>query len=155
MPTVEERVKEGLTKRFPALADRFSVVRPRRMLVEVPLDIFPEVFEYCFTSLGFGHLCAITGLDEQDKLGFVYHLAQEGGAMLNVKTAAAKVNPVIKSIIKVFPSAEVYERELVDLFGAVVEGLPPGNRYPLTDDWPAGEYPLRKDWHPKQETKGA
>jgi Ni,Fe-hydrogenase III component G len=29
-----------------------------------------------------------------------------------------------------------------------VEGLPAGNRYPLTDDWPADQFPLRKDWKP-------
>ena len=47
-----------------------------------------------------------------------------------------------------YAGAQVYERELVDLFGAQVEGLPPGNRYPLTDDWPTDEHPLRKDWKP-------
>ena len=45
-----------------------------------------------------------------------------------------------------FPAAEIYERELIDLLGAKVAGLPEGKRYPLPDDWPAGEYPLRKDW---------
>ena len=51
-----------------------------------------------------------------------------------------------------FPAAHIYERELVDLLGAKVEGLPPGNRYPLPDDWPEVQYPLRKDW--KQESSG-
>ena len=45
-----------------------------------------------------------------------------------------------------FPGAELYERELVDMFGISVEGLPAGNRYPLPDDWPQGQHPLRKDW---------
>jgi Ni,Fe-hydrogenase III component G len=69
--------------------------------------------------------------------------------LINLKTSAPKENPQIKSITQYFPSAEIYERELVDLFGAKVEGLAPGNRYPLTDDWPPGEYPLRKDWKAK------
>ncbi|MDD5594820.1 MAG: NADH-quinone oxidoreductase subunit C, partial [Candidatus Omnitrophica bacterium] len=67
----------------------------------------------------------------------------------NLKVSVPKENPVIKSIIGIFPGAEIYERELIDLFGAKVEGLPEGNRYPLTDDWPKDEYPLRKDWRPK------
>ena len=32
------------------------------------------------------------------------------------------------------------------MLGIKVEGLVPGRRYPLPDDWPKGQYPLRKDW---------
>jgi len=32
------------------------------------------------------------------------------------------------------------------MLGVQIEGLPPGKRYPLPDNWPAGQYPLRKDW---------
>ncbi|MDD5432403.1 MAG: NADH-quinone oxidoreductase subunit C, partial [Candidatus Omnitrophica bacterium] len=60
-----------------------------------------------------------------------------------------------KSVISYFPGAEIYEREVVDLFGAKVEGLPPGNRYPLTDDWPTDQFPLRKDWKPSAEERKA
>ena len=66
--------------------------------------------------------------------------------MLSVKTSVPKNRPVIKTVTSYFLSADVYERELIDLLGAKVEGLPAGNRYPLTDDWPVGQYPLRKDW---------
>jgi membrane-bound hydrogenase subunit beta len=45
-----------------------------------------------------------------------------------------------------FPAADCYERELVDLLGFEVQGLPPGNRYPLPDGWPDGQHPLLKDW---------
>ena len=48
-----------------------------------------------------------------------------------------------------FSNAEYYEKELVDLLGFRVEGLPPGPRYPLPDDWPEGQYPLRKEWKPE------
>jgi Ni,Fe-hydrogenase III component G len=40
---------------------------------------------------------------------------------------------------------------MMDLFGMQVEGLPPGNRYPLPDDWPPNQYPLRKDWKLPEE----
>jgi Ni,Fe-hydrogenase III component G len=66
-----------------------------------------------------------------------------------MKTFAPKSNPVIKTITNYFPAAHIYERELEDMFGAKVEGLTPGHRYPLPDGWPVGQYPLRKDW--KQE----
>jgi Ni,Fe-hydrogenase III component G len=97
-------------------------------------------------------MCLITGLDEGEDLGFLYHVANESGTILCLHTKAPKAEPVIHSVSDRFPSAHIYERELVDLLGAKVEGLPPGNRYPLPDDWPEGQYPLRKDW--KQESIG-
>jgi Ni,Fe-hydrogenase III component G len=114
----------------------------------VAFSDFESVFDYAVKDLSFSHLIAITGLDEQDRLGFIYHLAQDGGIGLNLKTSVSKENPVLRTVTGHFAVAQIYERELVDLFGARVEGLPEGERYPLPDGWPAGQYPLRKDWKP-------
>jgi NADH-quinone oxidoreductase subunit C len=151
----EENIKESLLKKFNFLNSSVNIVRPRRMSIEVSLDNFVPVFAYLAKDLGLTHLCTITGLDEQDKLGFIYHLTNESGIMVNLKTSVAKTHPLIKTVTPYFPGAEIYERELEDLFGAKVEGLPSGNRYPLTDDWPLDQFPLRKDWKPNLgEEKG-
>ena len=149
----EEKIKESLLKKFNYLEGSVNIVRPRRMSIEVSLDNFIPVFAYLAKDLAFTHLCTITGLDEQDRLGFIYHLTGESRIVVNLKTSAAKANPLIKTVTPYFPGAEIYERELVDLFGAKVEGLAKGNRYPLTDDWPVGQFPLRKDWKPDSETE--
>jgi len=148
----EEQIQEDVVKRFPFLKDKFKVLRPRRLSAEVAYENFPEVLGYFVEQQKFPILCTITGLDEGDRLGFVYHLAQEGGITLNLKTDVPKSNPVIKTVTGTFPVAEIYEREVVDLFGARVEGLPPGNRYPLTDDWPLDQHPLLKDWKPEEDS---
>lgn len=145
MPS-EEDIKQRLTEKFNFPPDKVVVQRPRRVWIEVVAETSREVFEYAVKGLNFSQLCAITGLDEGQNLGVIYHLAQEGGTVLSIKTAVSKTDPVIKTVTDYFPSAENYERELADLFGFRIEGLPPGNRYPLTDDWPAGQFPLRKDW---------
>lgn len=144
--SVEEGIKQELVKNFSFLENKIQIQRQKRLLLEVELASFEKVFEYAIKELKFSHLITITGLDEQDKLGFIYHIAQDGGIMMNIKTSVPKNNPVIKTISRRFPTADIYERELVDLFGAKVEGLAEGNRYPLVDDWPKGQYPLRKDW---------
>jgi len=153
----EEKIKEGLINKFNFLGDSVNLPRPRRIFIEVSLDKFMPVFAYLAKDMRFTHLCTITGLDEEERLGFIYHLAGEGGMMVNLKTSVPKSDPLIKSVTQYFPGAEIYERELVDLFGAKVEGLASGNRYPLTDDWPADQYPLRKDWQagPDKEEGGS
>lgn len=146
----EERIANKLRSAFPFLEGGVRVQRSRRIWVDVELGDFRVVFDRAVDEFGFGAICMITGLDEGDKLGFIYHLSDDVGTVLSIHTTAPKSDPRIASVTKRFPSAHIYERELVDLLGAVVEGLPEGNRYPLPDDWPKGEYPLRKDWKPRE-----
>jgi Ni,Fe-hydrogenase III component G len=96
----------------------------------------------------FSILCAMTGLDLGATLGVIYHLARPSGIVLNLATAVPKEKPVLQSVTARFPAAACYERELADLLGFQVQGVPEGPRYPLPDSWPAGQYPLRKDWKP-------
>jgi NADH-quinone oxidoreductase subunit C len=145
----EKKIKDELMKKFKFSEQEIIIPRTRRIFFNVELANFEEVFIFAAQELKFAHLVSITGFDEQDRLGFMYHLAKDNGIILNIKTSVSKDNPVIKTVTKYFPGAEIYERELIDLFGAKIEGLPAGNRYPLTDDWPTDQFPLRKDWKPK------
>jgi Ni,Fe-hydrogenase III component G len=142
----EEKIKKQLAERFGLPTEKITVQRERRIWADVSAANFGEIFDYAADKLGFVILLTITGLDEGPTLGFIYHLAQEKGMILNLHISVPKENPVIKTISKRFPTADAYERELVDLLGAKVEGLGEGHRYPLPDNWPAGQYPLRKDW---------
>ncbi len=141
----EERVRVALVQRFALPPERVRIQRARRVWLEVEMGRFPQVFDFAVRELGFPILCTVTGLDEGPDLGYLYLLARPGGLMLMVKTRAPKDQP-IASVTPTFPNAAIYERELADLLGARVEGVPPGVRYPLPDDWPPGQYPLRKDW---------
>ncbi|MFA5116040.1 MAG: NADH-quinone oxidoreductase subunit C [Candidatus Omnitrophota bacterium] len=147
--TVCENIRQQLAARFPGIEERVKIPRPRRIFVEAAADEFRKIFEFAINELGFNHLCTITGLDERVNFSLIYHLAKENGVLLNIKISVSHDAPQADSIIGYFPGAEIYERELVDLFGIQIKGLPEGLRYPLADDWPKDEYPLRKDWKPK------
>jgi Ni,Fe-hydrogenase III component G len=145
----EAAIQSELTSKFPFLADRIRLQRERRLWADVPAEKFLEVFEYAHRHMGFTILVTITGHDFGQSLAAMYHLARESGVMLNVTVSVPRETPVLPTVSGFFPAADAYERELIDLLGMKVEGLPPGNRYPLPDDWPQGEYPLRKDWKPR------
>lgn len=145
----EENIQQQLTAKFPFLSETTTIRRVRRIWVETPADRFQEVFTFVADDLKFGILCTITGQDEGENFSLTYHLAQESGIVLNLRVKLPKANPVWKTIIHRFPGGELYEREIADMFGVQIEGLPTGDRYPLPDGWPVGEYPLRKDWKPK------
>ncbi|MFA6609561.1 MAG: NADH-quinone oxidoreductase subunit C [Candidatus Omnitrophota bacterium] len=148
----EAAIQAELIKKFPFLESKVRVQRARRIYTEVGPEKFAEVFDYAVKNMHFCILCTITGLDEGQVLSFIYHIAREDGTVLNIKRSVPKENPVIKTITPYFFAADIYEREVMDLLGAKVEGLAPGKRYPLPDEWPQDQYPLRKDW--KTPSKG-
>jgi NADH:ubiquinone oxidoreductase subunit C len=149
----EEKIKSELESKFAYLNGAVVVKRARRIFVDVAQDKFFEVFNYAIKQMGFNILVTITGMDTGSAFDVIYHLALNNGIMLNVRNHLSRENPSIETVAKYFLSADSYERELVDLLGIKVLGLPPGNRYPLPDNWPEGEYPLRKDWKDKENVE--
>jgi membrane-bound hydrogenase subunit beta len=147
----EEKIASDLVTRFGQLKDKVKIQRARRIWVEADEPLFADLVDHLKNKLGFNVLTTITGLDEGERLSLIYHMGHFDGTMVNVKRSAPRANPVVTTITNHFPGAELYEREVMDLFGFIIEGLPPGNRYPLPDSFPQGEHPLRKDWHPKGE----
>jgi Ni,Fe-hydrogenase III component G len=104
-----------------------------------------EPVRFLKDSLGFAHLSTITGLDKNDVFEVLYHFANEY-LSLSVRITTPRNEPVIPSICEVIPGAILYERELQDMFGIVVENIPDPRPLVLPDDWEQGVYPLRKDW---------
>ena len=142
----EEQLKQQIETKFDFLNDAVLIKRPRRLWLDVPRERFEEVFDYLTQQTPLVRLLTISGLDEGTTFGLIYHLATESGIVFNLRTHISRENPVMKSMTSKFSCADIYERELKDLFGINIEGLPEGNRYPLPDNWPQGQYPLRKDW---------
>jgi len=95
-----------------------------------------------------GYLSAITGLDhgeETGKLEALYHFCNKA-AVITLRVTMPRDNPVIPSVCAIIPSATLFERELMEMFGVVCEGTPDPRRLFLPDEWPDGTYPLRKDY---------
>lgn len=146
-----ETIVQELAARFPALEGHLTVQRDR-VWVDADRKTFASVFEHLAKHLGFSNLLMITGLDVGTDLEFIYHLARSRGGIANVKVRCPK-GESHRTITGIFPGGGIYERELVDLLGAKIDGLPEGSRYPLPDNWPKDEHPLLKDWKPRE--KGA
>jgi membrane-bound hydrogenase subunit beta len=118
---------------------------PRRIFVSVDATNLIDGLKYLKDQLEFAHLSTITGVDKGEVFEILYHLANPF-ACLTVRTTIPRNYPHIPTITGVIPGAILYERELQDMFGMVVEQIPDPRPLVLPDNWPAGVYPLRKDW---------
>ncbi|MCX6553866.1 MAG: NADH-quinone oxidoreductase subunit C [Candidatus Aminicenantes bacterium] len=123
-----------------------SLAAPLRINVKVDREKLLAVLQYLKEQFGFTHLATISGVDLGESFEVIYHLASHL-ATVNVRILTPRSAPTIPSTVSIIPGAILYERELQDMFGLVVQNIPNPRPLLLADDWPAGEYPLRKDWH--------
>ena len=97
-----------------------------------------------------GYLSAIVGLDlgpEANEMEVLYHFCP-GDAVIGLRVRIPRQGGAVPSLSEVIPSAEVFERELHEMFGIEITGLRNTERLYLPERWPEGVYPLRKDFDP-------
>ena len=140
----EEKIKTALEAKFPGVISNAAVQRKNRVWLDAAPAALTEILAW-LKAEGFHYLSTITGFDEGENLGAYYHM-NNNSMLVTIKIKTPRANPVIPSVLAVFPVAVSYEKELEDMLGIKVQGLPPGRRYPLAEDFPVGQYPLRKDW---------
>jgi NADH-quinone oxidoreductase subunit C len=99
-------------------------------------------------GMRFAFLSDITAVDKfpiEPRFELNYHLLSlERRARLRLKVRLAGADPVVPSMVPVWPAANWHEREAFDLMGIRFEGHPDLTRILMPDDWEG--YPLRKDY---------
>lgn len=84
-------------------------------------------------------------LEREPRFGVVYHLMSRTTLRrLRVRALVEEAEPVIDSVVPLYPVANWFEREVYDLFGIVFAGHPNLSRIMMPDDWEG--HPLRKDF---------
>ncbi len=129
---------------------------PENNRLDVVLD--PANLKDAVTKLvkaHWGYFSAMTGLDVpptgegdeavEGQVEVLYHFCH-GADVVSLRTKVPYSNAVIDSICDVLPSATLYERELIEMFGVEFPGTISTDRLLLADDWPDGVYPLRKSF---------
>lgn len=129
---------------------------PRRVDVRIKAeDLVPAV--KALLEANWGYLVAITGMDRpasqpvegqpagEGQIEVLYSIGQGPVCLflrLKVPYSAARV----QSLCGLIPSATLYERELMELFGVDVVDTPDRRRLIVADEFPEGVYPMRKSF---------
>ncbi len=112
-----------------------------------------KVASFLRDQLGYDYLSLVTGVDYPEataqfpaRFETTYHLFRsKGGGPLVLHVHANRDDPVVPSVVGVWPGASVHERETWDLMGIRFEGHPDLRRILLWEGYEG--HPLRKDWH--------
>ena len=144
-----------LITRFPAWVEKDN--RPGFEGYLVTADHLLEVAQFLRDDQGYNYLSSVTGVDylPNNQMEVVYHLYRfTGGPSLVIKVQVPREDPLVPSLVPLFPGAEFQEREAWDLLGIRFTGHPDLRRILLWEGF-AG-HPLRKDWkeaYYEEETK--
>lgn len=96
---------------------------------------------------GYDYLSSVTGVDNlpEDRMEVVYHFYKTtGGPSFNLKVQIPRTDPVVPSLVPLYPGADFQEREAWDLLGIRFEGHPDLRRILMWEGFEG--FPLRKDW---------
>jgi NADH:ubiquinone oxidoreductase subunit C len=166
LQTASDLLKDWVEATNTPEVNRLDVVIQRTHLIQCVTALIEH---------NWGYLSAITGLDHPDVIisgsqekqwdhlaedselqnigaphqGYVevlYHFC-EGAAVVTLRVRLPHSAVSIPSVCSLIPSATLYERELIEMFGVEVLGTPNTDRLLLPDDWPKGVYPMRKDFN--------
>lgn len=140
-----EDLVERLVSRFDASHERF---RGDTALIIKPAQIIP-VCRVLRDEEQFEMLIDETAVDfwpqEKPRFYVVYQLRSiTRNLILSLKVPLDGNEPVVPSLVSIYPNADYYERELWDLFGIRCAGHPDLRRILMPHDWEG--HPLRKDY---------
>jgi NADH-quinone oxidoreductase subunit C len=142
-------VVERLRRWSPNAISEVIEFRGETTLV-IARNVLRDVAERCRSDkdLQFNLLTDATSVDRyplEPRFEVNYHLVsipRSDRLRLQVRLSAS--DPVVDSLVSVWPGANWLEREIFDLMGIRFEGHPDLRRILMPDDWEG--YPLRRDY---------
>ena len=142
---VLETYEQAVLERFPDWVRGDEREGYQGLLVE-PSNLL-SLMSALRDGLGYDLLTSLTGVDyfPEEMMEVVYHLFRStGGAILEIKVQVPRSDPVVPSLVGLFPGAAFQEREAWDLLGIKFKDHPNLKRILMWEGF-AG-HPLRKDW---------
>jgi len=127
-------------------------MRERRLKVTATAATIKDVCIFVRDELGFDHISTVSGVDwiaknEFEVVYFVGSLSKPGleDFILAVAERVPRDDPVVPTLIDVWPGALYNERETHEMFGINFMGHPNQGHLLLPEDW-SDLPPLRKDY---------
>jgi NADH-quinone oxidoreductase subunit C len=150
LPSEEKALVDSLL----TLGDKCKITYSKyaRIKILVPRENIEEVVRYAKDQLHFDHLENLTATDfpKDKQIEVVYHFGSIDGPsprriVLGVSCRVPENDPVLPSLVQIFPGVNYQERVTAEMVGVVFQGHPNLTRFVLPEDW-ADIPPLLKSY---------
>ena len=137
----------ALVERFGTAIESGTLEHEQTILYITPTSIV-AVCTFLRDEHEFNRASSVTALDwypQEPRFEVVYLLHSiKNKIRLRLKCRLSGEIPTVDSVTSVWPGANWYEREVLDLFGITFTNHPDPRRIMMPDDWEG--HPLRKDF---------
>jgi NADH:ubiquinone oxidoreductase subunit C len=148
-PSKTTGLSARILERFPSV--KVDYAKPRRLKVTVPVELVREVALFARDELHFDHIGTVSGTDYMSKGEFevIYFVGStdpdQQELVIEIAERVKRVEPLVPSLVEVWPGAEFHERETFEMLGVRFQGHPDMRGILLPEDWDDIP-PLRKDY---------
>lgn len=148
-PVRAKELAGRITSKFPE--GKVDWLKERRLKVTLPTQRIKEAALFVRDGLGFDHISTVSGVDwiAANQLEVVYFVGSVKPGLVDFVAAiaerVARDDPVVPTLVEVWPGAEYHERETHEMFGINFLGNPNQSHILLPEDW-NDIPPLRKDY---------
>lgn len=118
--------------------------------IHIKREAFRKAVEHICELQEYPHLAIISPSDRGNDVELIYHFTIYYGhhlqeLSLGLRVDVPKNDLKIPTITDIIPGALFTEREIQEMMGVEIIGIPDNRRLFLPDDFPEGVYPWRKD----------
>ena len=139
-----QQVVKVITERFGAQLHEF---RDQVTLILTP-ETLVEAARVLRDELNFNMMVDVTAVDylsKEPRFNVVYQLYSiQKNVRLMLRVPVSGLDPHLSTVEGIYPSANWYEREVMDMFGIKFDGHSDPRRIIMPADWQG--HPLRKDY---------
>lgn len=145
---MNDMIIELLKKNFNNI-ESICVLNKNEIYVEVDPEDIPAICKFIYFNIE----CSLVSLFAGDERALdgcfsVYYAfaLKKVSVLLIIKVKLSGDNLRLQSITSEIPAANLYEREIRDLFGIQFDGHPDEREFVFHGNWPSALHPLKKDF---------
>lgn len=116
-------------------------------IVIIPAESFFDVAKFVKEEKNYDYFNCLTSAEDDNYYISIYNLyaiLDDSKRRITLKVNSPKENPVVPSVVSLYPAANWFERESYDMMGIIYKDHPNLTRILTTDDWVG--HPCRRDY---------
>ncbi len=142
------KVKKGRVEKIPHKMKHTNHLK--RVWFEVDRTVLKKAVAHLCKEYPDPHFSVCSGYELGKEIVVNYHFTvnyatRVGEIIVTMSVHLPKKDPVVDSITRLIPAAIISEREMQEMLGIKVRGIPDSRRLFLDDSFPKGVFPWRRD----------